>query len=58
VAEHASPGQVALLPVQDSAASHFPADGRQIVVAGWNTSVGQAPLVPVQLSGTSQQPAD
>jgi hypothetical protein len=44
--------------VQDSAASHLPADGRQMVVAGWKPSTGQAPLVPVQLSATSQQPAE
>ena len=51
-----SAGQVAPLPVQFSAVSHGPADGRQTVVPGANPSAGQAELVPVQVSATSQTP--
>jgi len=53
----ASAGQLAADPVQFSAGSHSPADGRHVVVAGSKASVGQTLLVPGQLSATSQGPA-
>src|SRR5207247_2422196 len=53
----ASPGQVALEPVQCSAGSHSPAEARQTVVEGSKALAGQAVLVPVQVSSTSQSPA-
>src|SRR5439155_1719962 len=53
----ASPGQVALDPVQCSAGSHSPAEARQTVVEGLKALAGQAVLVPVQVSSTSQSPA-
>src|SRR5207247_2469565 len=53
----ASPGQVALDPVQCSAGSHSPAEARQAVVEGSKALAGQAVLVPVQVSATSQTPA-
>jgi len=49
-----SAGQFALVPVQFSATSQSPADGRQTVSADLNWSAGQLALVPVQLSGMSQ----
>ena len=53
-----SAGQVAELPVQLSATSHWPADDRQTVLVGKNESAGQVAELPVQLSATSQTPAD
>src|SRR5207237_8048361 len=53
----ASAGQLAADPVQFSAGSHSPADGRQVVVAGSKVSAGHTVLVPVQLSATSHGPA-
>src|SRR5204863_327607 len=44
-------------PVQFSAGSHSPPEGRQVVVAGSKASAGHAVLAPVQLSATSQGPA-
>src|SRR5207249_4037083 len=52
----ASPGQVALDPVQCSAGSHSPAEARQTVVEGSKALAGQAVLVPVQVSSASQTP--
>jgi hypothetical protein len=49
-----SAGQTVEFPVQFSATSHSPADGRQTVVVGWKTSPGQESLVPVQVSAASQ----
>src|SRR5215831_17237968 len=46
----ASAGQAALEPVQVSATSHSPADGRHTVVAGANPSAGHAAEPPVQVS--------
>ena len=54
----ASAGQTALEPVQDSATSHWPVEGRHTVVDGSNVSAGHAPEVPVQDSATSQEPAE
>ena len=54
----ASTGQLAADPVQFSAGSHSPADGRQVVVAGSNASAGHTVLLPVHVSSTSQGPAD
>jgi len=53
----ASAGQLAADPVQFSAGSHSPPEGRQVVVAGSKASAGHAVLAPVQLSATSQGPA-
>jgi len=53
----ASAGQLAADPVQLSAGSHSPADGRQTVLAGSKVSAGHTVLVPVQLSATSHGPA-
>ncbi len=49
-----SAGHAVDVPVQFSATSHSPPDGRQTVVVGWNTSAGQASLAPVQVSSASQ----
>jgi len=57
-ARFTSAGQDAVVPLQLSAASHWPAAGRHTVVEGWNASAGQAADVPVQVSATSQAPAD
>ena len=43
-----SGGQSALLPVQYSAGSHGPADGRQTVDDDWKPSGGQPALLLVQ----------
>ena len=53
----ASLGQLAPVPVQNSAASHSPADARHCVDVGMNASVGHVLLVPSQVSATSQTPA-
>src|SRR5207302_394888 len=50
----ASAGQVALDPVQFSAGSHSPPDGRQVVVAGLKASAGPMPLAPGQRPSRSQ----
>ena len=52
-----SAGQVADVPVQLSATSHAPAEGRQTVLLDWKTSVGQVALEPVHVSAASQAPA-
>jgi hypothetical protein len=49
-------GQVALEPVQLSATSQSPADGRQTAVLGANASGGHTAPAPVQVSATSQMP--
>jgi len=54
----ASAGHVALDPVQFSAGSHSPPDGRQVVVAGLKASFGHVLLVPLQSSSRSQSPAE
>ena len=54
----ASVGQVADVPVQDSATSHSPAAARHCTVDAERTSVGHVLLVPLQLSAMSQEPAD
>src|SRR2546425_761154 len=54
----ASAGHVAVDPVQFSAGSHSPPDGRQTVVAGLKASAGHVLLVPVQSSSRSQSPAE
>jgi len=54
----ASTGQLAADPVQFSAGSHSPADGRHVVVAGSKASAGHTVLLPVHVSSTSQGPAD
>ena len=53
----ASVGQLALAPVQVSAASQRSTAGRQTVVDGWKASAGQAALAPVQVSAASHGPA-
>src|SRR5207302_9347071 len=53
----ASAGQLAADPLQFSAGSHSPADGRQTVLAGSKALTGHTVLVPVQFSSTSQGPA-
>src|SRR5438445_71834 len=53
----ASAGQVALDPVQFSAASQRSTAARQTVLVGLKASVGQVVLVPVQFSATSHSPA-
>src|SRR5207249_4451828 len=53
----ASAGQVALVPVQFSAASHRSTAARQTVLDDRKASVGQLVLVPVQVSAASQGPA-
>src|SRR5436309_8578720 len=52
-----SVGQCALVPVQNSAASHSSTAGRHVVVAGLKVSAGQSSLEPSQVSATSQGPA-
>src|SRR6266852_1831541 len=52
-----SAGQVTAAPVQRSAGSQGPADGRHTVEAGWNASGGQSLPTPSQLSAASQGPA-
>jgi hypothetical protein len=54
----ASAGHVAVEPVQFSAGSHSPADGRQVTVDDDSVSGGQAAPAPVQSSAGSQAPAD
>jgi len=51
-------GQLALLPVQFSATSHWSAAARHSVVDGSKTSAGQLVPVPLHDSATSQMPAD
>ena len=53
----ASAGHAASVPVQVSAGSHAPADGRHSTVAGCKVSAGQETLVPVHVSATSQTSA-
>src|ERR1700690_604896 len=53
-----SDGQAAAEPVQLSATSQRPAEGRQTRELGWKPSGGQAAAEPVQLSGTSQAPTE
>src|SRR5437667_5253719 len=53
----ASAGQVALVPVQFSAASHRSTAARQTVLEGRKALAGQVVLVPVQVSAASQGPA-
>src|SRR5207253_2110110 len=53
----ASAGQVALVPVQHSAASHRSTAAGQAVLDGRKPSAGQVVLVPVQVSAASQGPA-
>src|SRR5207245_2367590 len=53
----ASAGQVALVPVQFSAASHRSTAARQTVLEGRKALAGQVVLVPVQFSATSHSPA-
>ncbi len=53
----ASVGQLAVLPVQKSSASHSSTAARQSVVLGLKSSAGHAVLVPSQTSSTSQSPA-
>src|SRR5205807_649000 len=53
----ASAGQVALVPVQFSAASHRSTAARQTVLDDRKPSAGQVLLVPVQVSAASQGPA-
>src|SRR5437870_521756 len=48
----ASVGQLGPLPVQNSATSHWPVEGRQVVVAGSKTST-HVLLVPLQWSAAS-----
>ena len=54
----ASAGHVALEPVQFSAGSHSPPDGRQTAVAGLKASLGHVLLDPVHSSSRSQSPAE
>ena len=53
----ASAGQLADDPVQFSAGSHSPAEGRQTVLAGSKASAGHTVLAPLQVSSMSQGPA-
>src|SRR5207247_2352037 len=53
----ASPGQVALEPVQCSAGSHSPAEARQTVVEGSKALAGQAVLVRAEERCAGQAPA-
>jgi hypothetical protein len=57
LASFASDGQLAELPVQLSATSHWPLEGRQTVVDGRNESAGHAADEPLQVSARSQAPA-
>src|SRR5207249_3978938 len=52
-----SGGQLGPVPVQFSAGSHSPAEGRQTTVEGWKASAGQVVLVPSQVSSWSHGPA-
>src|SRR5439155_1096999 len=52
-----SAGQAGPLPVQLSAGSHSPAEGRQTTVEGCKASAGQAVLVRWHASSTSHGPA-
>src|SRR5512147_2055490 len=54
----ASVGQLALLPVQFSATSQVPVEGRHGVLEGANPSAGQAVDTPSHCSATSQMPAE
>jgi hypothetical protein len=54
----ASAGQLAPDPVQFSATSQSPADGRHVTLDGWKASAGQLAPDPVQFSATSQSPAE
>jgi len=49
-------GQKALVPVQVSATSQAPKEGRHTVVLVLKVLAGQKGLVPVQVSATSQAP--
>ena len=51
-----SVGQAPLEPVQCSATSQTPAEGRQTVLLGSKPSLGQVTAVPSQCSATSQSP--
>src|SRR5205823_259912 len=51
-----SGGQAGPVPVQLSAGSHSPAEGRQTTVEGWKASAGQVVLVPSQVSSWSHGP--
>src|SRR5439155_17170679 len=53
----ASAGHDALEPVQDSAGSHTPAEGRQTVALDSKAFAGQAAADPLQASARSQSPA-
>src|SRR2546426_613309 len=53
----ASAGQLAPLPVQNSARSHSPVAARHSTLLGLKASAGQLALVPVHVSATSQSPA-
>src|SRR5439155_25275922 len=53
-----SGGQAGPVPVQLSAGSHSPAEGRQTTVEGSKASAGQVGLVPLQVSSTSHGPVD
>src|SRR5204863_41038 len=48
-----SAGQALAVPVQLSATSHWPAESRQVVVAGRNTSTHAVALAPLQWSAPS-----
>src|SRR5205823_14673173 len=52
-----SAGHAALAPVQSSAGSHSPADGRQTTVDGASTSAGHVVVVPSHVSSRSHGPA-
>lgn len=54
----ASDGQLADVPVQNSAASQTPSFARHSNDAARNVSAGQAVDEPLQVSATSQTPAD
>src|SRR4029077_17799567 len=54
----ASAGQSTLDPVQLSAGSQTPPEGRHSVPAGTSASAGQSLLTPSQDSATSQTPAE
>ena len=54
----ASAGQLADVPVQVSAVSHWSAAARQTVGDDANLSAGQVRAVPLQVSATSQAPAE
>ena len=52
-----SAGHAALVPVQFSAGSHSPPDGRQTTVDGASASAGHVVVVPSQVSSRSHGPA-